>query len=116
MTSKWALLLVGLLVGCGPTRPNTDPPSTVEVTKYVYYDCGAPPKLDPLELTEVIWKVVPVNGVQVIALDAAQYENLSRNDAAILSRAQQLAAQRDFYAQCIERSKLVQPKVVSPAS
>lgn len=108
------LLVAAFNTGCAK-KEDTKPPTTIEVTKYVYYECGKPPELDALELQEVLWRVLrSPEGLQVIALDAENYEKLSRNDAAILSRAQQLAAQRDFYAQCIERSKLIQPKVATP--
>ena len=95
------------VAGCASAPRNTDlVPTTVEIVKYVSYECGTAPAVDPVDMLPIYWKVLPdATGAQRFTLTPEGYEALGKNVSSILAAVQQLKLQRDFYVGCVADSQ-----------
>lgn len=96
-----------LLVGCGATPVADDDfkPTPVTFTITVPYDCGTPPPVSGVTMRDVEWDIVEIDGVDYFTLTVGDYQALGLNLLDWLASTKQLLAQRDFYRDCIARSK-----------
>lgn len=102
------IALALLLSGCGTTGVvNIAEPehNTITVEGSLAYECGEAPAVDKANMLPVVWGDGVINGTSVFTLLAKFYENLGINTANWIKGTQQLRSQRDFYKDCIERSK-----------
>lgn len=101
-TLTLALAALLALAGC-QTTPEVE---YVTVERLVTYECGTPPAVDPFTALDVTWQVAMLpTGASVFTLTGSGYQNLMTNLAKMLTSGQQTAAQRDFYAECIARTR-----------
>lgn len=106
------LLCAVFAVGCNPQHRQSQ--QTVLITESVAFECGEPPQVEAYRARPVQWVVQTLaNGSRVFTLTGAMYEALMTNLVNSASSAAQMAAQRDFYAQCIERSRTPLPVLQS---
>lgn len=107
MTTKPLILSLSLLLaGCITTPPSPDlTPTTVEVTKYVPYECGQPPPVTHVSFLEVDWKLIAIDGEVVWTLSAQEYADLGQNMSDILQATKELEGSRKFWEDCVARSK-----------
>ena len=106
------LFLIFLLTACGGcahTKPVELEETIVEITTYVFYECGEVPALTPVRLIEVHWILYRVGNNSVWTLTADQYENLGKNTSSILLGVKELKGQRDFWKACIDDSQARSP-------
>ena len=96
-----------ILVGCGHKQVKDPvPPKPVVVTKYVYPDCGTPPRRDKVEHRDIVWGYIhDENGNVLYTLSPKDYENLSFNTSEIIKGAKQLKGEKDFYKECIKANR-----------
>lgn len=100
-------------IGCSKEH-RQPPPQTVLITESVAFECGEPPAVEAYKARPVQWTVQTLaNGNRVFTLTGAMYEALMTNLVNSAASAAQLAAQRDFYARCIERSRTPLPVLQS---
>jgi len=103
-----AIALALLLSGCGTTGVvNLAEPehNTLDVEGFIAYECGTAPAIDKALMLPVVWGDGISDGKTVFILLAKFYENLGINTANWIKGTSQLRAQRDFYRDCIDRSK-----------
>lgn len=109
MKSKIFLTVVSLalLAGCGgsqPVRPGLDPtPVIVEVK--VPYLCGQPPPVDVVLMRDINWDIITLDDIDLYTLTVADYQKLGLNVSDWIAASRQMKAQRDFYRDCIVRSR-----------
>lgn len=101
-----ALILALLfLTGCGSTPPNPNlGPTTVEVTKYVPYQCGQPPGVTHVSFADVEFKLVEIDGEVVWTLTAQEYADLGKNTSDTIQAVKEMKAERDFWRKCVRDS------------
>lgn len=119
--SKFVALLTLLsLAGCGgflkkPATGNLDP-TPVQVVVKVPYLCGQPSPIDVVQMRDINWEIIEVvdllfdeNGEpytgDLFALTVSDYQLLGMNTSDWIAATRQLKAQRDFYRDCIIRSR-----------
>lgn len=108
------LVLAFTLCACSTFQKKPDPDVHV-VERTVPYECGEPAAADPYKARPVQWTVQTLaTGAKVFALTAPMYENLMANMVNLLSTGQQVKGQRDFYAECIARSRLTPGTSATP--
>ena len=100
------MLMLAFLAGCGGTTPargefNETP---VEVIVKVPYQCGQPPPVDPVQMRDIEWNIVQIDGEDYFALSVADYQALGLNTSDFIAAGKQMRGQRDFYRDCIARS------------
>lgn len=104
------LMLALLTVGCADKNQKPNPPvETVVVDKSVAYECGVPAEADKFTALDVKWRTVEIEGVRLFALSGPFYENLMKNMTMLASSAAQVGKQRDFYRDCVNRSRAPAP-------
>lgn len=105
--SWYALLVTMVFVACTtpPPRPELEERPVVVEYVQVAYDCGTPPGVTQIKITDVEWKLYQIGGETVFSLTTENYTLLAEGVANVLLASRQLRAQRDFYVACIERSQ-----------
>jgi hypothetical protein len=109
MKSKIFLMVLStaLIAGCGgskPVKPGLDPtPVIVEVK--VPYLCGQPPPVDVVIMRDINWDIITLDDVDLFTLTVADYQALGMNTSDWIAASRQMKAQRDFYRDCIVRSR-----------
>lgn len=118
MNLKPCLPLVSLLIfaGCAhkPTTPPDFTPGTPVKTVYVAYDCGTPPDGPLISFLPIEWEWLVLEGNARPTLSVQSYSNLQQNLADVLLGVRVLSGQRDFWADCVSRSKTVVENLNSP--
>lgn len=99
------MLVLFALTGCvsKPPAPDLDP-TRLEVTTYVWYQCGQPPGVTHVDFADVEFALVEIEGQVVWTLSAQQYANLGNNMSSIIQASKELKGERDFYRKCITDS------------
>lgn len=102
-------LIVALffLAGCGGTPVADDDftPTPVTFTTKVAYECGQPPAVAVVKMRDVVWDIITVEDVDLYTLTVSDYQKLGLNTSDWLAASKQLKVQRNFYRDCIARSK-----------
>ena len=99
-----ALALVLAACGSQPVQPDVTP-ITVEITKYVSYECGDPPAVDLARFLDFQWAVIEHEDVYVFSLTPNDYEMLGKNMSTVKLGLSQIIGQRNYYKGCIEDSQ-----------
>lgn len=101
------LFALTLIAGCGGHKPkqgNFDPtPVTVEVK--VPYICGQPPPVDVVIMRDINWDIITLDDIDLYTLTVDDYKRLGLNTSDWIAASRQMKAQRDFYRDCIARSR-----------
>lgn len=103
------VLLVTLLVlmGCGGTPVADDDftPTPVTFNIKVAYECGQPPAIAVVKMRDIEWDIITIDDVDLYTLTVSNYQKLGLNTSDWLAAAKQMKVQRNFYLDCIVRSK-----------
>ena len=100
------LLFALALVGCAGNKPKPDFEETpVEVVVKVPYECGQPPPLPVVSMRDIEWQIVEIDGEDFFTLTVDDYQALGMNTSDWIAASRKLKDQRNFYRDCIERSK-----------
>lgn len=100
------VLILLALTGCAvkpPPAPDLDP-TRVEITQFVWYQCGQPPGVTHVSFDEVEFKLVEIEGQVVWTLSAQQYANLGNNMSDIILASKEMKGERDFWRACVTDS------------
>lgn len=101
------LLFALALVGCAGNKPATGEftPTPVEVVVKVPYECGQPPPLPVVNMRDIEWQIVEIDGEDYFTLTVEDYQALGMNTSDWIAASRKLKEQRDFLQDCIDRSK-----------
>ena len=101
------LLALTLIAGCGGNRPKpgTFDPTPVTVEVKVPYLCGQPPPVDVVIMRDINWDIITLDDIDLYTLTVGDYQNLGLNTSDWIAASRQMKAQRDFYRDCIVRSR-----------
>ncbi len=120
-TGLWVLVgLLTLLVlaGCAgtPVAATDFKPTPVTFNIKVAYECGVPPPVSVLSMRDINWEVIEVDGIlfheganpftgELVTLTVDDYKLLGKNTSDWIAASKEMKEQRDFYRDCIARSK-----------
>ena len=94
------------LAGCGTTDLPEFQPTPVEYKVIVPYECGAPETSTKFEAQEVNWMALDDFELgRIYVLTAEDFAKHQENMGNVLLAGSEFKGQRDFYQNCIERSK-----------
>lgn len=82
----------------------TSAPITIEVARFQKVDCGIPPQVTPLTLTEIPPSIIEdKDGIKWVALNPYHYQALSLNISAMKGLIVQKQKIVEFYQSCINK-------------
>jgi hypothetical protein len=112
------VVILFVLSGCASTDVADDnfTPTPVTFTIKVPYKCGQPPPIDHVIMRDIDWELIEVKDFvldegkppftgDLAALTISDYQLLGLNTSDWIAASKQLAAQRNFYRDCIVRSQ-----------